>query len=89
MEIILRLLAFVLNAFGMLVNKILDLVLPRQRPKYPGIRNPLLKKSVIELVTQLRRGEVSLQVQLRHSCGAFASHTYFLGFVSRSPRWSW
>ncbi|XP_017124189.1 fatty-acid amide hydrolase 2-B [Drosophila elegans] len=59
MEIFLRLMAFVLNAFGMLVNKILDLVLPRQKPKYPGIRNPLLKKSVVELVTQLRRGEIT------------------------------
>jgi len=74
MEIILRLLAFILNAFGMLVNKILDFVLPRQKPKFSGIRNPLLKKSVVELVTQLRRGEVSLQVQSRHSCGTFASH---------------
>ncbi|KAH8346544.1 hypothetical protein KR084_003075 [Drosophila pseudotakahashii] len=59
MEIILRLLAFVLNAFGMLVNKILDFALPRQKPKYPGIRNPLLMKSVVELVTQLRRGEIT------------------------------
>uniref|UniRef100_A0A6P4F7I1 LOW QUALITY PROTEIN: fatty-acid amide hydrolase 2-B-like n=1 Tax=Drosophila rhopaloa TaxID=1041015 RepID=A0A6P4F7I1_DRORH len=30
-----------------------------RKPKYPGIRNPLLKKSVVELVTQLRRGEIT------------------------------
>ncbi|KAH8280843.1 hypothetical protein KR054_000681 [Drosophila jambulina] len=63
MEIFLRIMAFILNAFGILVTKILDLTMSPRRPKYPGIRNPLLNKSVVELVTQLRRGEVSLQVQ--------------------------
>ncbi|XP_017103387.2 fatty-acid amide hydrolase 2 [Drosophila bipectinata] len=59
MEIVLRFLAFFLNAFGILVNKILDLVLSRKRPQFQGIRNPLLNKSVTELVTHLRRGEIS------------------------------
>ncbi|KAH8273194.1 hypothetical protein KR018_012384 [Drosophila ironensis] len=59
MEIILRFLAFFLNAFGILVNKILDLVLAPRKPKFGGIRNPLLLKPVTELVTLLRRGEIT------------------------------
>ncbi|SPP82973.1 fatty-acid amide hydrolase 2 [Drosophila guanche] len=59
MEIFLRLLAFVVNAFGMLVNKILDLVMVRRLPDFPPISDPLLNRPVVELATQLRRGEIS------------------------------
>ncbi|EDW84914.1 uncharacterized protein Dwil_GK14375 [Drosophila willistoni] len=59
MEIITRLFAFVLNGLGIIVNKLLDLLQSRKKPTYPGIRNPLLTKSVIELSTELRRGVIS------------------------------
>lgn len=58
MEILLRFLALILSYLGLIINYIFDFLQPRKAPDYPSIRNPLLLKSVIELVTELRRGEV-------------------------------
>ncbi|XP_034488616.1 fatty-acid amide hydrolase 2-B [Drosophila innubila] len=59
MEIMLRVLALILSYLGFLVNMILDFLKPRKSPDFPPIRNPLLLKSVLELVTELRRGELT------------------------------
>ncbi|KAL7727706.1 hypothetical protein ACLKA6_008044 [Drosophila palustris] len=59
MELLLRILALILSYLGLVINKVLDFVQTRTVPDYPSIRNPILLKSVIELVTELRRGELT------------------------------
>lgn len=61
MDLLIRIIAFLLTHLGMLINWVLKLVQPRESPNYPPITNPILTKSVIELVTQLRRGQVSCE----------------------------
>lgn len=58
MDLLIRIIAFILTHVGMLINWVLEFMQPRKSPSYPPIRNPILNKSVIELVTELRRGQV-------------------------------
>ncbi|XP_060649120.1 fatty-acid amide hydrolase 2-A [Drosophila nasuta] len=55
MEVLLRILATLLTYLGLLVDTILGFMRPRQAPNYPPIKDPVLLKSVIELVLDLKR----------------------------------
>lgn len=61
MEIVIRIIAFILTRLGVLLNQLLQHWVPRKKPTFPPITDPILIKSVIELVTALRRGQVSLK----------------------------
>lgn len=59
MEIVIRIIAFILTRLGVLLNQLLQHWVPSKKPNFPPITDPVLTKSVIELVTELRRGQVS------------------------------
>lgn len=61
MEIVIRIIAFILTRLGVLINQLLQHWVPSKKPNFPPITDPVLTKSVIELVTELRRGQVSLK----------------------------
>lgn len=61
MEIVIRIIAFILTRLGVLLNQLLQHWVPRKKATFPPITDPILIKSVIELVTELRRGQVSLE----------------------------
>ncbi|XP_017856358.1 PREDICTED: fatty-acid amide hydrolase 2-B [Drosophila arizonae] len=61
MEIIIRFFGLILSYLALLLNRILEYVICREQPDYPPIRHPLLLKSVLELVTALRRGQLTSQ----------------------------
>ncbi|XP_030370050.1 fatty-acid amide hydrolase 2-B [Scaptodrosophila lebanonensis] len=58
MEFLIRLVALIMTAVCTVLNKFLDIILPCKKPNYPPIRDPILLKSVTELSTELRRGEL-------------------------------
>lgn len=60
MDIVIRIVAFILTYLGVLINNVLQYWVPRKKANFPPISDPILIKSVIELVTDLRRGEVRL-----------------------------
>lgn len=49
MSLFLRVAAFFLNIIAMVINTVVNLLVPRRKPSYAPITNPILKKSVIEL----------------------------------------
>ncbi|XP_075168670.1 fatty-acid amide hydrolase 2-A-like [Haematobia irritans] len=59
MSATLRILSLVINAIAFVVNEILNLIIPRRRPTYPPIENPLLLKSVTDLLTDLRERKLT------------------------------
>ncbi|KAH8312646.1 hypothetical protein KR044_011963 [Drosophila immigrans] len=59
MEVLLRILAFILIYVCMLVDKIFEFFNPRIAPNYPPIKDPLLLKSVIELIFDLKRNQLT------------------------------
>lgn len=58
MSLILRVVAFFLNIFAMVINTVVNLLVPRRKPDYARIRNPILKKPVIELRELMRQKKV-------------------------------
>ncbi|EDV93340.1 fatty-acid amide hydrolase 2-B [Drosophila grimshawi] len=69
MDILIRIIGLILTYIAMLANKLIDLLLARQRPNYPPIRDQILTKSVIELVTELRRGQLQSEQLVRAYIG--------------------
>ncbi|XP_005185712.3 fatty-acid amide hydrolase 2-A [Musca domestica] len=59
MSAFLRVLAFIINAVAYIVNEITNLIIPRRAPIYPPIENPLLLKSVNELLTDLKGRKIT------------------------------
>lgn len=58
MSLFLRVLAFILNIIAIIINEITNLIIPRRKPTFPPIENPILLKSVTELLTELRERKV-------------------------------
>ncbi|XP_059219852.1 fatty-acid amide hydrolase 2-A [Stomoxys calcitrans] len=59
MSAFLRILAFIINAIACVVNEILNVIIPRRKPTYPPITNPLLLKSVTDLLTDLKERKLT------------------------------
>ncbi|KAH8358878.1 hypothetical protein KR093_002946 [Drosophila rubida] len=59
MEVYIRILALILTYLSLLVDKISAFFNPRQPPKYPAIKDPLLLKSVVELILELKRDQLT------------------------------
>ncbi|XP_073817394.1 fatty-acid amide hydrolase 2-A-like [Musca autumnalis] len=59
MSVFLRVLAFIFNILAVIVNEITNLIIPRRKPLYPAIDNPLLLKSVTELLTDLKEKKLT------------------------------
>lgn len=64
MDLFIRIMGLILTYLGLLINKLLEFLILRKKPDYPPIRNPILTKAVVQLVTDLRRGQVIEIVKL-------------------------
>lgn len=49
MSLLLRTVASILNIIAMVVNTLANLFVPKRKPDYPPITNPILRKPVMEL----------------------------------------
>ncbi|XP_061387270.1 fatty-acid amide hydrolase 2-A-like [Musca vetustissima] len=59
MSAFLRVLSFIFNIVALVVNEITNLIIPRRKPNYPPIKNPLLLKSVTELLGDLKERKIT------------------------------
>ncbi|KNC31564.1 hypothetical protein FF38_12791 [Lucilia cuprina] len=61
MSLLLRVLGTILNIIAIVVNYIANLLVPRIKPTFPPIRNPVLKKSITELREDLIQKKLTSQ----------------------------
>lgn len=81
MSLVLKILGTILNVIAIIVNSIANLLVPRLKPSYPPIKNPLLKKPVVELREDLRqkkvksfkfiKKEISIKICFQHPLANF------------------
>ncbi|XP_030573836.1 fatty-acid amide hydrolase 2-B [Drosophila novamexicana] len=69
MDLFIRIMGLILTYLGLLINKLLEFLILRKKPDYPPIRNPILTKAVVQLVTDLRRGQLTSEQLVRAYIG--------------------
>lgn len=58
MNLLLRVLSVILNVIAIVINAVANLLVPRRKPTYSAIKNPILKKPVTVLRDELIKKKV-------------------------------
>ncbi|XP_065372518.1 fatty-acid amide hydrolase 2-A [Calliphora vicina] len=61
MSLLLRVLGSILNVIAIIINSIANLLVPRSKPTYPAIKNPLLKKPITVLRDEMIQKKLTSQ----------------------------